>query len=180
MTGVRSALVAMIAAVMAAALWGAPAQEQKQDRKVVASGAVADIDEAHNTVLLSGGAKLTTNEGTITSREMEVRFGKANAIETAEARREVKLDYRYTTKDGVERVMVASADKAIYDSAARTVQLIGSVTGDLREPAQQRALNITAQEATLWIDESRLRLRPAQLVFTEVVEKPQAQPAPKQ
>jgi lipopolysaccharide export system protein LptA len=179
MGALRATVLAMTVALTTAALSGAAAQQPKQERKVIASGGVAEIDQAHNTVLLTDGAKLTTAEGTITSREMEVRFGKANAVETAEARREVKLDYRYTTKDGVERVVTATADKAIYDSAARTVQLFGSVTGELREPAQQRVLNLTAEEVTLWIDESRLRLRPAQLVFTEVVEKPQAQPAPK-
>lgn len=179
MWGARSLVVMMAVALAASAAGPVHAQQQKQERKVVATGAVADLDESKHTVLLTGNAKLTTNEGTITSNEMTAQLGKGNVIEGAEARGSVKLDFRYTDKEGVERAMQAAADRGTYDSKNRTVQLVGHVTAVIKEPANQRALNMTADEVTFWIDENRLRIQPAELVFTEVVEqKEQSAPAP--
>jgi lipopolysaccharide export system protein LptA len=147
----------------------------------VATGAVADLDESKHTVLLSGGAKLTTNEGSISSNEMTAHLGKGNAIESADARGAVKMDFQYADKEGVERVMQASADRATYTSTDRTVQLVGHVTAVIKEPANQRTLNMTADEITFWVDENRLRIQPAELVFTEIVtQKEQPAAAPKQ
>lgn len=144
-------------------------QPHMQQRKVVATGAVAELDSANNTLLLSGGAKLATNEGTIASREIQARLGEGNTVETAEARGDVTMDFHYTSAEGVERLMKASADRAAYNAAERTVQLAGHVTADLKEPASQREVKMTADEITFWIDEGRLRIRPAELVFTEAV-----------
>ena len=147
---------------------GAPAPPAgRQPRKIEAKGAVAVIDDARHTVTFSGGVTLTTPEGTITGREAEARLAGASDFESAEARGDVKLDLHYTTKEGVERLMQATADRAIYTSRDRTVQLVGHVVGYIKEPARQRTLDLAADEVTLWLDESRLRLRPARLVFTE-------------
>ena len=171
MSGARSLAVMMAVALAATAASRVHAQQQKPERKVVATGAVADLDESKHTVLLSGNAKLTTNEGTITSSEITAQLGKGNAIESAEARGGVKLDFHYTDKEGVERAMQAAADRGTYDSKNRTVKLVGRVTAVIKEPANQRTLNMTADEVTFWIDENRLRIQPAELVFTEVVEE---------
>ncbi|HUT75468.1 MAG TPA: LptA/OstA family protein [Armatimonadota bacterium] len=178
MTGRKLLVFAWMAALVGATAWAA--QTQKPERKVKAEGAVAEIDELNNTIAFSGGAKLTTNEGTVSSRELEARLAPGGAIETAEARGEVKVNLRYRGKDGVERIMEATADRVIYRAGERTVQLLGNVKGDLKEPTRGRTLHIGADEATLWIDESRLRLRPAEVIFAEVVEKePPAAPAAK-
>jgi len=151
-------------------------QPQKKERKITATGATAEVDESNHKVLLTGGAKLTTEEGTITGNEIVAKLAEDNTVRTAEARGDVKLDLHYTTKDGVERVMQGSADRAIYDAKERTVQLAGHVAAKLSEPSRERTLDITADEVTFWIDQSRLVMRPAQLVFTEMVpEKPAAQ-----
>jgi len=169
--------VAWVMLLLTVAVSGALAQAQKPERKVTASGAVAELDDANHTVLLSGGAQLTTDEGTITSREISVRLDERNSVQTAQAQGEVKLNFHYTAKEGVERQMQGSADRAVYSATDRTVQLLGHVVAELKEPATQRTVNIAADEVTLWIDESRLRIRPAELVFTEVVEQEQ-KPAP--
>jgi len=168
---------ASVLVLMTIATSSALAQGPKQERKVTASGAVADLDDTKHTVLLSGGAKLTTDEGTITCGEISGRLDEHNAIQTAEAHGDVKVDFHYTTKEGVEREMQGTADRAVYDAAERTVQLIGHVVADLKEPTARRTLHMTADEVTFWIDQSRLRIRPAELVFTEVVEQ-EPKPAP--
>ena len=165
-------------AVLAATVCGAAAQTATQQRKIVATGAVAEIDDANNTITFTGGAKLTTNEGTISAREIEARLGEGNAVETAQARGDVKLDYHYTTKGGLERIVRASADKAIYRASDRVVQLVGNVTGNIVEPARERNLKIAADEVTFWIDEGRLRLRPALLELTEVAPQESKTQAP--
>jgi lipopolysaccharide export system protein LptA len=170
-------VVASVMVVLVVAASGALAQAQKRERKIAASGAVAELDDANHTVLLSGGAKLSTDEGTITSREISARLDERNSVQTAQAQGEVRLNFHYTTKEGVERQMQGSAERAIYDATDRTVQLLGHVVAELREPATQRTVNIAAEEVTLWIDQSRLRIRPAELVFTEVVEQ-EPKPAP--
>lgn len=170
-----------IGALLAAPACSAAAQTATQQRKVVATGAVAELDDANNSITFTGGAKLTTNEGTISAREIEARLGEGNAVESAEARGDVKLDYRYTTKNGIERIVQASAGKAIYHASDRVVQLVGNVTGDIVEPARERTLKIAAEEVTFWIDEGRLRLRPARLELTEVApQAPKTAAPPKQ
>jgi len=174
-----AALIAAVIALVAASCACAQQHEQKQVRKIVATGAQAEIDESKHLVLLTGGAKLTTDEGTISSREIRARLGEGDSIETAEAEGDVKLDLRYTTKEEVARQMQATADRAIYNTTERTVQLIGRVIAKLQEPARQRTLDISADEVTFWIDESRLLIRPADLVFTEAVAgKPETETAP--
>lgn len=153
------------------------AAAEKQARKVVATGAVADLDQENRTVVFSGDAKLTTNEGVIAASEIEARLGAGDTIEMAEARGGVKMDFHYESNDGVERIAQATADRAVYDAAERTVQLLGHVVAQLREPARKRTLDLSAEEVMFWIDESRLRIRPARLVFTEMV-KPEAEAAP--
>jgi lipopolysaccharide transport protein LptA len=177
MAGARllGAATAFVLAVIVAApaLAQAQAQPQKQERKVRVEGAVAEIDDVAHTVVLSGGAKLTTTEGTMTSDEMRANLAKDNTIETAEATGEVRINFSYKTKDGVEREIQGAADRGTYTSADRTVRLIGHVTARLTEPATQRTIDLTADEVTFWIDESRLRIKPAELVFTEAVKQEQ-------
>jgi lipopolysaccharide transport protein LptA len=181
MAGARSlgAATALLLSVVIAAPVLAQAQPQKQERKVRVEGAVADIDDVAHTVVLSGGAKLTTNEGSMTSAEMRAKLAKDNTIETADATGGVRIDFSYKTKDGVERQIQGSADRGVYTSAERTVRLIGHVTARLTEPATQRTIDLTADEVTFWIDESRLRIKPADLVLTEAVKQEQPPAAAK-
>jgi lipopolysaccharide transport protein LptA len=173
-------LVGLALTTIAGSLASAQPQKQPQmkERKVTAAGAMAEVDEANHKVLLSGGAKLTTEEGTITSNEVVARLAEDNTIQVAEARGDVKLDLRYTTKDGLERAMQGAADRATYDAKERTVQLVGHVAAKLSEPSRHRTLDISADEVTFWIDQNRLVIRPAQLVFTEMVPAKPAAPAP--
>ena len=178
MAGARSLGVVtgfLLAAIVASApvLAQAQVQLQKQGRKVVVTGAVADLDEANHTVVLTGGAKLTTNEGSITSSEMRAKLGPGNTIETTEVTGDVRINFSYKTKDGIEREIQGSADRGTYTSADRTVKLLGHVVAHLKEPATQRTIDLTADEVTFWIDESRLRIKPAELVFTEVAKQEQ-------
>jgi len=170
-------LVVVSVVLIAVSATCALTQADREQRKVVATGAVADLDQANRTVVFSGGAKLTTNEGSISAREIEARLGEGDTIEMAEARGGVKMSFHYTSKDGVERTTEATADRAVYDATERTVQLLGDVIAQLREPAHKRTLDLSADEVMFWIDESRLRIRPARLVFTEMV-KPEAEAAP--
>jgi len=167
------AAILLVTLAMSAALAAPPQPE----RKVTATGAIADLDDVNHTVRLSGGAKLTTAEGTITSREINARLDARNSVQTAQAEQEVKLDFRYTTKEGAQRRMQGSADRAIYTAAERTVQLLGHVAAELTEPGTRRSIVIAAEDVTFWIDEGRLRIRPADIVFTEMVEQP-PKPAP--